>query len=133
MSSAAPLKVEGVIREIANAGDYVPSPWFEDPIYVKKDFALKEREAVRKVIKASLQAADFARKNPRWAMDKIKSFAGIPEEAAKLLYDDTAWSTSGRIDRKAVENLRKVFIEYGIITEKAPSVDELFTNEYLPS
>lgn len=26
----------------------------------------------------------------------------------------------------------KVFVEYGVLTEKTPPVDELFTNEYLP-
>ena len=131
-SSAATLRVQGVIRDIASATDYLPQPWFEDPIFARKDFARREPDTVRKLIKATLQATDFIRKNPRWALDKMKSFQGLSEEAAKFLFDDTRWTVTGKIDRKAVENIRRIFMEYGIITDKAPAVDELFTTDYLP-
>ena len=61
----------------------------------------------------------------------MKSFQGVSEEAAKVLYGDTTFTTTGKIDRKAVENARKVYVQYGVLTEKAPAVDDFFTNEYL--
>lgn len=126
------LKIGGILREIATAGDYLPKPWFEQVVFAQKEFAQGKPDVVKKMLKATLQSLDFLRKNPRWAMDKIKSFQGLSEEAAKLVFDDTKFTITGKLDRKAVENMRRLFIEYGIITEKAPAVDELFTNEYLP-
>ena len=126
------LKVEGAIRELASAADYLPKPWLEHVVFVRKDYARSQPEVVKKLLRAMLQAADFIRKEPRWAMDKMKSFQGFSEEAAKLLYERKRFTTTGRIDRKAVENVRRLCIEYGLLTEKAPAVDDLFTNEYLP-
>jgi len=132
MASAARLKVEGKIREISSARDYLPKPWFDDAIFARKNFAQTKPDEVRRVIKATLQATDFIQRNPRWTIDKMVSFTGIPEEAAKLLYDDTKFTANGHLDRKAVENIRDVLIRYGIINEKAPAADDLFTNAYLP-
>lgn len=125
-------KVEGLIREIASMADYLPKPWPEHVIFARKDYAKSKPEAVRRVIKAHVQAADFIRKNPRFAMDKIKSFQGISEPAAKTIYDGLGFTVTGRLDRKGIENQRNIFIEYGILTEKTPAVDDLFTNEYVP-
>ena len=127
------LKLQGILREVAAGSDYLPKPWIDTVMYARKDFGKGKPEVVRKELKAILQSTDFIQKNPRWTMDKMKSFQGVSEEAAKLLYEDTKFSATGRLDRQAVENARKVYVQYGILTEKAPSVDELFTNEYLPS
>ena len=131
MGSAIRLKVDGIIREIASSHDYLPKPWFDHVVFARKDFAQSKPEVVKKALKATIQAADFLRKNPGWAVSKIREFQGIPEEAAKVVYDNMQFTESGKLDRKAVENVRKVLIEYGILTEKTPPVDELFTNEYL--
>ncbi len=124
------LKLAGIVRDIASASDYLPKPWFEQVVFARKDFGRTRPEVVRKILKATLQSLDFIGKNPRWAIDKMKSFQGLSEEAAKLVYDDTKFTITGKIDRRAAENVRKLFIEYGVITDKAPPVDELFTNEY---
>lgn len=131
-SVAVPLLLDKTVREIASTDDYLPKPWLDRAIFVRKDFARRQPDVVRNILRATLQSIDFIWKNPRWAIDKIKSFQGVPEDAAKLLYDDFQFTVTGRIDRKAVENLRKVLMEYGIISEKAPGVDDLYTNEYLP-
>lgn len=129
----AALKVQGIVRELASALDYVPKPWFEDVVFVRKDFARSKPDVVRKMLKGIVQSTDFIRKNPRWTMDKIRAFEGVSEEVAKLIYDEMQFTITGKLDRKAVENIRRVFMEYGILTEKAPAVDDLFTNDYLPS
>lgn len=131
-STQVRLMLEGVTRELASTADYLPKPWLEDVIFVHKDFARSEQEVLRRLLKAVPQITDFIRKNPRWTMDKMKSFEGLPEEAAKVLYDDLELTITGRIEHQAVENVRRVFIEYGIISEKAPPATELYTNEYLP-
>lgn len=131
LETIAGLVVDGKIRLVATAADYVPAPWFERAVMARKDYIKANPDLARRMVRSIVQTVEFIRKNPRATMDKIKSFQGLSEEAAKLIYDSVHWSPTGRFDRKAVENVRKVFLEYGIITEKAPGVDDLFTNEYL--
>lgn len=123
--------LEGVTRLLAHSADYLPKPWLEHVIFARKDFARSKPDVVRKAVKAIAQITDFIRKNPRWTMDRMKSFQGLSEEAAKATYDNLEFATTVRIERPAVENLRRIFMEYGVISEKAPPVDELFTNEYV--
>lgn len=125
------LKLEGAVREIGTMADYVPKPWTDQVIFARKDFARSKPEVVRQTLKAIFQALDFALKNPRWSMDKIKNVQGFSEEAAKFTFERLRFSRTGRLERKAVENMRNVFIEYAVITEKAPPVDDLFTNEFV--
>ena len=125
------LKMEGVIADIASLGDYLPKEWVEHVVFARRDFVRSNPDIVRKAIKATLQANDFLGKNPRWALDRLKSMQGFSEEAAKIVLDRIQFSTTGRFDRKAVENLRNIFIEYGILSSKAPAVDEFYTNDYV--
>lgn len=127
------LKLEGAIREIASTDDYLPRPWVRTVVFARKDFALSHPDLVRKVIRATLQAADFMRKNSSWTMDLIKSFQGSSVEEAKLAYKELEFNPTGKIDRQGVENARKLYMEYGILPETAPAADEFFTNEYLPA
>ena len=125
------LKLAGQARELASASDYLPKPWTDTIIFSRKDFAQNKPDVVRKILRAALQASDYMRKNPRGTMDKMKSFQGLSEGAAKIIYDAIPFTITGKLDRKAVENVRRLLIEYGLLSEKVPAVDELFTNEYL--
>lgn len=126
------MKMAGIIREIGSMADYLPKPWLEHVIFARKDYARSNPDLVRRTIKATLQATDFMKKDSRWTIDKMKSLSGYSEAAAKAVYDDLEFTTTGRLERKAVENIRTIFIEYGILTkDKAPAVDDLFTNEYV--
>lgn len=55
----------------------------------------------------------------------------ISVAAAKLVYDSFEFTTKGELDRRAVENLRRLYIEYALVTEKTPAAGELLTNNYL--
>lgn len=132
LAGGVPIKLDGVLRELVSVVEYLPKPWLAITLMARKDFARSKPETVKRVIKAILQAADFMQKEPGWTIEKMKSFQGLREEAGKIVYNSIEYSPSGKIDRKAVENVRKFFIEYGVITEKTPPVDDLFTNEYIP-
>lgn len=132
LTVVAPLKLEGKVREVASVGDYLPKPWVDQVVFARKDFARGKPDVLRKTLKAMLQSFAFIRENPRWAVDKMKSFTGLSEEAAKLIYEALHFSVTGKLDRNAMENVRTTFIKYGILTEKAPAVDDLFTTDYLP-
>ncbi len=132
LTTMARLQVKGILRSLASTVDYLPKPWTDLVVFARKNFTRSKPDLVRKTLRALLQSTNFIQKNSRWTVDKMKSFSRFPEEAAKLVQKDFQFTTTGRLDRKAVENLRKVFIQYGVLTEKAPPVDQLFTNEYLP-
>lgn len=132
ITALANLKVEGKVREIGSLGDFLPQPWVDQVVFAGKDFARSKPDIAKNTLRAMLQSFDFIRKNPRWAVDKMKSFTGLSEEAARLIYDATHFATTGKLDRNAVENVRTVLIKYGVLTEKAPAADDLFTNDYLP-
>ena len=128
------LKVSGDVREFLQIENYRPKEWITFVITARKDFSKKSPDLVKRAVKSVLQATDFITKNPRWAIEKMKSkdLVGYPEEAAKLVYNSITWSKDGRITRTALENVRNFLIEYGIITkEKAPSLEEFFTDEFL--
>lgn len=124
--------LEGKIRETGNPIEYLPKPWLGIVTFARRDYTRSKPDVVKRVLRGMVQSLEFMQKNPRWTLDKMKSFQGLSEEAAKLVYDWIGPRATGKIDRKGVENIRRVFMEYGILTEKAPAVDDLFTNEYLP-
>lgn len=128
----AELKLKGEVREIAAVRDYLPREWMDLIIYARKDVAKDKPEAVRKTIRAVLQAASFVLKNRDWALEKMKSFTYYSEDAAKLVYAELKYGADGRINVKGLENARTFFIDYGVIRkEKTPSVDAMFTTEFL--
>lgn len=128
------LKVSGDVREFLPIENYRPKEWITFIITARKDFTKKSPDVVKRAVKSVLQATDFISKNPRWAIEKMKSkdLVGYPEEAAKLVYNSITWSKDGRISKTALENVRNFLIEYGIIAkEKAPGLEEIFTEEFL--
>lgn len=132
ISVAVRLKLEGVVREIASLDDYLPQPWpWGNVVFARTDFARANPDLTRRVIKAVLQASDFLNKDRRWALERVKKNLGFSEEAAATVYDSYRFGPSGKIDRRAVDNIRTTFMEYGILTKAVPPVDVLFTLEYL--
>lgn len=125
------LKVMGEVREVLTAGDFLPKERSDHIILARKDFIKKEPEQVKKVLKSVLQAVAFIRENPAWTIDKMKSFQGLSDAAARLLYPELRYTKDGRLDRKAIENLRNFAIEYDLLPrEKVPPVEELYAREF---
>ena len=67
-------------------------------------------------------------------MAKMKEVQRFSDAAAALMFDEHVavnFTKDGKINRKAVENLRTFLIQYGIIEEgRTTPVDELFTNRF---
>lgn len=132
LTTMARLKAKGGLRSLASSADHLPKPWTDLVVFARKDFTKSKPAVVRQTLKGLLQSVNFIQKDPRWAVEKMKSFSRFPEKAAKLVQEDFQFTTDGRLDQKAVENLRTTLIKYGVLTEKAPPADKLFTNQYLP-
>lgn len=124
------------VRAISRISDYFPTPWVDHVAQTTKAFARSNPDSVRRAVRAIVQGMQFATNNPRWSMDKMKMKAwhGYSESLIRLVMEKEGikFSKDGRFDRRAVENVRGVLIEYGIVTkEKVPSVDELSTNRFV--
>lgn len=125
------LKLKGEVRELVNIGDFHPSEWLGYVAYARKDFMANNPDAMRRAVKAMVQAMDFIRKNPAWTMEKMKSWQGYTDEAARLVYEDIAFSKDGKINRKALENVRNFLGDFGVIPkEKIPTTEELYTDQF---
>lgn len=122
-------KLKGEVREFMSTLDYLPKEWLDNVIVAEKDFIAKRPETVRTVVKVILQSLDFIRKNPSWAIEKMKPINGYSDEAARVIYEESLdrFTKDGKINKKAVENVINFMIEYGLITkEKAPAIEQFY-------
>lgn len=127
----ADLKVKGEAREFIAVEDYLPKEWLAHVGFAHRAFVKNSPDIIRKVIRSVLEATEFIRNNPLWATEKIKLTSGYSSEAAGLAYQELAYSQDGKVDPRAVENMRNFTIEYGLVAkEKIPLTAELFTAEF---
>lgn len=125
------LKLKGEVRELVNIRDFHPKEWLGYVGYARKDFVANNPDLMRRAVKAIVQAMDFIRRNPAWTIEKMKSWQGYTEEVAKLVYEDIAFSKDGKINRKALENMRTFLGDFGVIPkEKIPAIEELYTDQF---
>lgn len=126
----APLAVQGKVREVLSISDYLPKEWSHQTIVAEKEFAQARPEVVKRVAKAVIKSMDFVVKNEAWALERMKSPLGYTDETARAVYKRLRYSPDGKIDLKALENVRGFLLEYGIISkDKAPPVDQLYLKE----
>lgn len=127
----AELKVKGEVREFSAVENYLPKEWLAHVGFAHRAFVKNSPDIIRKVIKSVLEATEFIRNNPSWATEKIRLTSGYSSEASRLAYEELSYSRDGKIDPRAVENMRNFTIEYGIVAkEKIPPTAELFTAEF---
>lgn len=136
LSTFTKLAAAGEVRPIVNIYDYLPKEWLDFVIYAHGDFIKASPETVRRTVRGTVQGIDFMRKNPRWAIEKIKSEEGLSEKEAMMLWEregTAIFTRDGKIGRKAVENIRQFMVEYDLVAkEKLPPVDNLFSAAFAP-
>lgn len=126
------MKVKGEIKEIANTADFLPKEWTEHVLNARTEFAAKNPEVVRRAAKAILQGTDYIRKNPRWAMDKMKTVSSFSEEGAREIYNFIKFTNDGKISRAALENIVNFMVEWKIVPQdKVPALDQLYSERFL--
>lgn len=127
----ARLKFAGEVRELLAVRDYLPSPWMDLVVAARKELVDKNPELVRRATRAILQANSFITKNPEWAVEKMKSEFNFPQELASSLLPFLKYSSEGKVEAKALENVRNFLIEYGIVPEdKVPKLEQLYTSQF---
>src|SRR3990172_1391440 len=93
----------------------------------RKDLVNRNPDLVARTVRTILQATRFVKEDRNWALAKMKTEFGYPQELAELMYKLITYTDKGRIDRQGVDNIRDFIIEYKLLTkEKIPPTDELF-------
>lgn len=127
------MQLAGDIRELLRLSDYHAKEWAHHVLFASKEFIQNKPDTLKRAVKASLQATNFIQDNRAWTTKTMMETSGFSEEATKHILKDYSFSRTGRLSRKGVQNLRDFLIEYKIISkEKAPPVDELYTDKFLP-
>lgn len=126
------LKLTGEARELARLADYLPKEWMDQVIFARKDFINSSPDVVRRVVKAVIRANNFALDNPAWTVEKLKALSGYPDDVAQMMVKLVSLSRTGKIEQKAVENVRGFLIEYELLPkDKAPPVEEIYTARFV--
>ena len=126
------MKIKGEIRQIADTADFLPKEWVEHVVTSRKEFTTKNPEVTRRAVKAVVQGTDYVKKNPRWAMDRMKVVSAFSEEGAKEIYDFIKWTKDGKVPRIALENVVNFMIDWKLVSkEKVPPLDQLYTEQFL--
>lgn len=131
-SVMARLKYKGEVRELLSLGDYLPLDWFTTVIVSTQEYAQKNPEVVKSVVKVFLKSSSFIRDNPEWSVAKLSSKFKVSKELAKDLYSRTRYGRTGKIDPKVLKGTLKFLMDYGLVKkEKAPSIDKIYTNKFI--
>ncbi|MEE8450129.1 MAG: ABC transporter substrate-binding protein [Thermodesulfobacteriota bacterium] len=133
LSPRRPIKMllQGVVRILVPVANYLPRQWSNHVVFARKDMVNENPATIQRVVKALLKATSFIKKNPGWSMEKMKQVSGYSDKAAQLIYDGLEYSPDGKIDPKAMANVRKFLIDFGIIKRgKAPDVAALYTDRF---
>jgi len=105
-------------------------------LYVRPDYAEKNPEIVRRVVKAIVDALDFiATGSVEEHLPILQNrFGGVPDEVliGALENTRTAVEPSGRISQRSVDSHVAFLREQGLLTQDIPWT-EVVTNDYLPN
>lgn len=126
-----PLRFRGEVRPVIIMRDYLPKEWVDYILSARHDFVEKSPAAMKRAVRAFLQAGGFVMENPDWALAKLKVSYGYPEDAARAVYDALKFSRDGKIDPRAVENVTNFLIEYDMVPkDKVPPREKLFSQKF---
>ena len=128
------LKLQGKVRDLLQVENYLPKPWAAYTIVARKDFVEKEPDTARRIVKSILEANRLvmSKEERPWVLAKMKEVSNYSDEAAQAIYGKLAFSTNGRLERKAMENLANFMVEYGLMkAEEVPSMATVFTDQFI--
>ncbi len=127
---AVQLQDQGLANIVGSISQFVPS-WYSDTIVTTTQFAAGHPNTVRLFITAILQAELWISQHPNSTEDWLMSHYGYNLDAAKTVYDNTQFSTTGMMDPSVVQ----LMYNETASAQGIPSFDweSTFTNEYLPT
>jgi ABC-type nitrate/sulfonate/bicarbonate transport system substrate-binding protein len=135
MDITAAFKFEetGAGRMLVKFGDIVPS-FHMHVIHASDAILARDPDAVRRFLAAWFETIAFMRANKAETVRQTAKIMGVSEELADRTYDEVMpiLSTDGCFDPKALEVLRRSYVEMGVL-EAEPDMSKLYTEKYLPA
>ncbi|MEE8449440.1 MAG: ABC transporter substrate-binding protein [Thermodesulfobacteriota bacterium] len=128
--SVANLVATGELREVVSAADYLPREWSYLIISASREMIKNSPDKISKAVKAILLASAFINGHRTWAIDKMQA-KGLSRDGAREVAKRLRYSEDGKINRKALENVRKFLIDYKIVKRgKIPETADLYTDRF---
>jgi NitT/TauT family transport system substrate-binding protein len=128
------LKLQGKAKEVADVEQYKPKPWVAYTIVASKDFVAKQPDAAKRVVKSILEANAYITSpaGKQWAFATMKEQSHYSDEGLPAVYEETALSTDGKLDRAGIKNVVDFMVQYDLIkSTDVPNVDALFTDQFV--
>lgn len=131
-TTMAKAKYDGIVRELLSVQDYLPREWIDQALTSRKEFMAHQPELLRRGVKGYLASTRFIKENQDWSVARIKTIFGFSEEGARGILQAMHYSSDGRVEPRAVENVRAFLVEYNLVSaDKVPPARELYTNDFV--
>lgn len=132
IGAAYRLEEEGSTRILVRFGDIVKD-FHIHIIYASRRFADKDPEAVRAFLAGWFETITYMRANKSKTVEISSRVMAVSPAIASKVYDELmpAFNPDGRYNPKALEALRKSYVEMGILPTE-PDMDKLVTEKFLP-
>ncbi|MEE8450042.1 MAG: ABC transporter substrate-binding protein [Thermodesulfobacteriota bacterium] len=80
------MKLKGEVTNLIPVSRYLPKPWLEHVLYARKGFAQSKPDAVRRTVRAVVQATNFIRDNRDWTIAKMRQIYRYSQATAEKVY-----------------------------------------------
>jgi NitT/TauT family transport system substrate-binding protein len=119
-----------------NGGDPAYNNFLFELLYVRPEFAQKEADTVRRMIRGFIEAIEFIHDGPdedQLAVLK-KNFSGAPDDIllAAMKNMRPIFVRDARITEESVTKAGNFMLQTGVVTKLPPSWTTIATNEFLP-
>src|ERR1700761_7174365 len=100
------FKLQGKAKEVADVEQYKPKPWVAYTIVASKDFVAKQPDVAKRVVQSILEANAYITSpaGKAWAFATMKDQSHYSDDGLPAVYDETALSTNGKLDRDGIKN-----------------------------
>ena len=128
----ANMVVKGELREVVSMKGRFPAEWSDIVLSAQNKRIEMSPETIKRFVTSYFQATSYLQDNPDWSVDRLKSKMGYLEEAAREIHRSLRFARSGKINRKALENVREFILEYKLVPkEKMTAIDALYTTKFV--
>ena len=133
LTAAYKLEEEGAGARASKFGEIVPS-FHMHVIHASNAILARDPDGVRRFLAAWFETIAYMRANKAETVKETAKIMGVSDELADRTYDEVmpVLSTDGCFDPKALEVLRRSYVEMGVL-ETEPDMSKLYTEKYLPA
>lgn len=119
-------------RVLSNLGAFAPH-FHTHVFFARRELIDKNPDAVKRYLQAWFETIAFMKANKEKSVEITARVLKLDKAAISRTYDEVMpmFSTDGHFDPRALEVLRKSYLEMGIL-EKEPKDEEFLTTKFVP-